>query len=78
MLLGQCRRRLVAKLTRQRLKRSVFTSIVELQTAINRFIADANAKPKPFVWTICRRLLAAVDRGRQALEAIHSHVRLSK
>ena len=37
-----------AKLTRQRLKRGVFTSIVELQTAINRFIADANDKPKPF------------------------------
>jgi transposase len=37
-----------AKLTRQRLKRGVFTSIVELHTAINRFIADANGKPKPF------------------------------
>ena len=34
-----------AKLTRQRLKRGVFTSIVELQAAINRFIADANGKP---------------------------------
>src|SRR6266852_3078714 len=34
-----------AKLTRQRLKRGVFTSIVELQTAINRFIAEANASP---------------------------------
>jgi transposase len=30
-----------AKLTRQRLKRGVFTSIVELQAAINRFIAEA-------------------------------------
>ena len=61
-----------AKLTRQRLKRGVFTSIVELQTAINRFIADANAKPKPFVWTkSADAILAAVDRGRQALEAIH-------
>ena len=34
-----------------RLKRGVFTSIVELQTAINSFIAEANGKPKPFVWT---------------------------
>ena len=40
-----------AGLTRQRLKRGVFTSIAELQAAINRFIADANGKPKPFVWT---------------------------
>ena len=61
-----------AKLTRQRLKRGVFTSIVELQTAINRFIADANGKPKPFVWTKSSdAILAAVQRGRQALEAIH-------
>ena len=61
-----------AKLTRQRLKRGVFTSIVELQTAINRFIAEANAKPKPFVWTkSADAILAAANRGRQALEAIH-------
>jgi hypothetical protein len=60
-----------AKLTRQRLKRGVFTSIVELQAAINRFIADANAKP--FVWTkSADAILAAVSRGRQALEAVHS------
>ncbi|HKM73598.1 MAG TPA: IS630 family transposase, partial [Stellaceae bacterium] len=46
--------------------------IVELQTAINRFIADANDKPKPFVWTkSADAILAAVQRGRQALEAIH-------
>ena len=61
-----------AKLTRQRLKRGVFTSIVELQTAINRFIAEANGNPKPFVWTKSSdAILAAVQRGRQALEAIH-------
>ena len=42
---------LFAKLTRHRLKRGVFTSIVELQAAINRFIAETNDKPKPFVWT---------------------------
>jgi transposase len=36
-----------AKLTRQRLKRGVFTSIVELQTAINRFIAEANEAYAP-------------------------------
>jgi hypothetical protein len=37
-----------AEPTRQRLKRGVVTSIDELQTAINRFIADANGKSKPF------------------------------
>jgi transposase len=63
---------LFAKLTRQRLKRGVFTSIVDLQAAINRFIAETNDQPKPFVWTkAADAILAAVTRGRQALEAIH-------
>src|SRR5438270_2478696 len=63
---------LFAKLTRHRLKRGVFTSIVELQAAINRFIAETNDSPKPFVWTkSADAILAAVQRGRQALEAIH-------
>jgi transposase len=63
---------LFAKLTRQRLKRGAFTSIVDLQAAINRFIAEINDKPKPFVWTkSADAILAAVNRGRQALEAIH-------
>jgi transposase len=38
-------------LTRRRLKRGVFRSIVDLQAAINRYIADHNDDPKPFVWT---------------------------
>src|SRR5271170_989209 len=63
---------LFAKLTRQRLKRGVFTSIVDLQASINRFIAETNDKPKPFVWTkSADAILAAVQRGRQVLEAIH-------
>ena len=63
---------LFAKLTRQRLKRGVFTSIVDLQASINRFIAETNDKPKPFVWTkSADAILAAVQRGRQVLEATH-------
>jgi hypothetical protein len=38
-------------LTRRRLKRGVFRSIVELQAAINRYLAEHNADPKPFIWT---------------------------
>ena len=37
------------KLTRRRLKRGVFRSVVDLQFAINRFVAETNADPKPFV-----------------------------
>jgi hypothetical protein len=38
-------------LTRRRLRRGVFRSIVELQEAINRYVAEHNDDPVPFVWT---------------------------
>ena len=38
-------------LTRHRLKRGVFRSIVDLRAAINRYLDDHNADPKPFLWT---------------------------
>jgi transposase len=38
-------------LTRRRLRRGVFGSIVELQAAIHRYIAEHNDAPAPFVWT---------------------------
>jgi len=61
-----------AKLTRRRLKRGVFRSVDELKAAINRFVAETNANPRPFVWTADpNRVLAAVKRGKQALESIH-------
>lgn len=40
-----------AKLTTRRLKRGAFRSVFDLQIAINRFVEDTNADPKPFVWT---------------------------
>ena len=40
-----------SKLTRQRLKRGVFCSVVELQAAINRYLEEHNTDPKPFRWT---------------------------
>ena len=61
-----------AKLTRRRLKRGVFRSIVDLQAAINRFLKQTNDHPKPFVWTADPdKIIAAVRRGYQALDAIH-------
>jgi transposase len=47
-------------LTRRRLKRGVFRSIVELQAAINRFLAEHNHAPRPFTWT--RSADAILDR----------------
>jgi transposase len=61
-----------AKLTRRRLKRGVFHSIVDLQAAINRFIAEHNTQPKPFVWKADpEKIIAARNRGFQTLESIH-------
>ncbi len=61
-----------AKLTRRRLKRGTFRSIVELQAAINRFLREANDLPSPFVWTADPdKIIAAVRRGYQALDSIH-------
>jgi len=61
-----------AKLTRRRLKRGVFRSIVELQAAINRFLRETNDDPKPFTWTADPdKIVAAVKRGHQVLDSIH-------
>ena len=61
-----------SKLTRRRLKRGVFRSLTDLQAAINRFLAETNESPKPFGWTADpNKVLAAVKRGKQALETIH-------
>ncbi len=38
-------------LTRRRIRRGTFHSIADLQAAINRYIAEHNDDPKPFVWT---------------------------
>ena len=62
-----------AKLTRRRLKHGVFHSVVDLQAAINRFIAEHNAtEAKPFTWRANPdEIIAAQNRGFQTLEAIH-------
>ncbi len=61
-----------AKLTTRRLKRGVFRSIVDLQAAINPFLAETNAYLKPFTWTKDpNKNIAAVKRGHQVLNSIH-------
>jgi transposase len=60
-----------AKLTKRRLKRGVFRSLVDLQAAINRFLAETNEKPRPFVWTADpEAIIAAVRRGHQKLQSL--------
>ena len=61
-----------AKLSRRRLKRGIFRSVVDLQAAINRFIAETNQTPKPFTWTADPdKIIAAVKRGHQVLDSDH-------
>jgi transposase len=62
-----------AKLAKRRLKRGVFSSLVDLQATINRFLAEHNkTEAKPFRWTADPdKIIAAVKRGHQALESNH-------
>jgi transposase len=61
-----------AKLTRRRLKRGTFPSLVALHEAINRFIEHHNQAPKPFTWKADpKAIIAAAKRGHQTLETIH-------
>jgi len=61
-----------AKLANRRLKRGTFHSLIDLQATINRFVAEQNANPRPFVWTADpEQIIAAVKRGHQVLDSIH-------
>jgi transposase len=61
-----------ATLSKRRLKRGVFRSVVDLQAAINRFLDDHNAQSKPFQWVADPdKIIAAVRRGHQTLDSIH-------
>ena len=61
-----------AKLSKRRLKRGVFRSVVDLQAAINRFIAETKQTLMPFTWTTNPdKIIAAVKRGHQVLDSVH-------
>jgi transposase len=55
-------------ITDKRIRRGVFTSVPDLEAAINEYIAAHNAKPKPFIWSAkATDILAKVTRARAAL-----------
>jgi transposase len=61
-----------AKLTRRRLRRGSFHSLVDLQAAIKRYLAEANEDPRPFVWTAKPDdIIEKVRRGYQAFRSVH-------
>jgi hypothetical protein len=46
--------------------------VAGLQTAISRFVAEANDYPKPFAWLADpNKSIVAVRRGYQVLDSIH-------
>ena len=64
--------RFFAEITRKRIRRGVFHSVVDLQMAINDYLDQHNADPKPFVWTAsASSIIEKVNRGKQALESQH-------
>jgi len=57
-------------LTTERLRRGVFTSVPELITAIDDYIAHHNVNPKPFIWTkSARDILQKVIRANSRLSS---------
>ncbi len=62
-----------AILAKRTLGRSVFRSVAGPQAAINRFREEHNRQSRPFAWAAGRdKTIAAVRRGRQVLDSIHS------
>jgi hypothetical protein len=56
-----------SKMTPQRIRRGVFRSIVDLQSAINAYLAEHNAHPMPLVWTQSTEAILAKRDGLPVL-----------
>src|SRR5882762_8696487 len=64
--------RFFAEITRKRIRRGVFKSVDELESAIMEYLENHNADPKPFIWTkSAGEILEKVARAKQALESQH-------
>ena len=60
-------------LTVNRLRRGVFHSVPELVSALEKYIAQHNREPKPFIWTAkASDILAKVARARKKLPRKHT------
>ena len=58
-------------ITENRIRSGVFRSVPELESAIQTYIANHNAAPKPFIWSASAKdILAKVSRARKALNTI--------
>jgi len=64
--------RFFAELTRQRIRRGVFTSVADLEAAIVAYLGHRNREPRPFTWTASvETIIEKVGRAKEALETLH-------
>ena len=62
--------RLFRDITDKRIRRDSFTSVAELELAIDLYVAHHNIDPKSFIWTArASDILAKVTRAKAALAA---------
>lgn len=62
-----------AELTNKRIRRGVFRSVKDLESAIREFIEVHNEDPTPFVWTrTADQILASIARYAQRTRTAHS------
>jgi DDE superfamily endonuclease len=72
VLVAQCSRGVLRQTCQAATKARVFRGVVDLQATINRFVAQTNQHPKPFIWTADPdKIIAAVRRGHQVLDSVH-------
>ena len=65
--------RFFAEITDKKTRRGVFTSVAELEAAIDDYLMCQNAEPKPFVWTKpAATILAKEARAKAKLDAVKS------
>jgi transposase len=62
--------RFFAEITRKRIRRGSSTSVAHLQAAIQDYLSEHNANPKPFVWTKTADLI--LEKERRALDALEA------
>jgi len=60
------------ELTDKRIRRGTFTSVPDLISAIEEFMAANNNDPKPFIWTASvEKILEKISRCKVILETLH-------
>jgi transposase len=65
--------RFFAEITGKRIRRGTFTSVAELEEAIDDYLLRHNANAKPYVWTkTAGAILAKERRALDKLEAVKS------